>query len=199
MRERISAVVLAAGLSSRMGRSKMILPWGKTTVIGQVVSVLQEGQVGEIVVVTGGERQAVEAALSGQPVRSVYNPEFSNGKMLVSLKVGLADLSDQVEAALVVLGDQPAIQESVVQAMVERYWEQKPCLMVPSYQMHRGHPWLICRALWGEILSMDSETFTMRDFLIRHANEISYLDVDTATILQDLDTPQDYENQRPKE
>ena len=70
----VAAVVLAAGQSRRMGRPKLVLPWGDTTVIGRVVQALLEAGLNEIVVVTGGARRQVEAALAGLPVRPVFNP-----------------------------------------------------------------------------------------------------------------------------
>jgi molybdenum cofactor cytidylyltransferase len=63
--------------------------------------------------------------------------------------------------------------------------------------MRRGHPWLVDRALWPELLALQSP-YTLRDFLTAHAGEIRYLDVDTDSILQDLDTPEDYTQQKPK-
>ena len=86
----IGAVVLAAGRSQRMGRPKMILPWGETTVIGQVANVLLAVGVDDVLVVTGGAQNEVEGALTGMPVRTVFNPEFANGEMMHTLQVGLA-------------------------------------------------------------------------------------------------------------
>jgi molybdenum cofactor cytidylyltransferase len=64
--------------------------------------------------------------------------------------------------------------------------------------MRRGHPWLVARSLWHEILTLRPSE-SPRDFLTRHANEIHYVNVHTPTVLADLDTPEDYENSRPKE
>ena len=75
---RVGAVVLAAGRSRRMGRPKMILPWGETTVIGQVVNVLLAAGVDDLLVVTGGAREDVESALVDMPVRTIFNPDFAN-------------------------------------------------------------------------------------------------------------------------
>ena len=70
----VAAIVLAAGLSTRMGQPKMILPWGNTTVIGRVVQALIDGGLNQILVVTGGASQQVEEALHGMSVQTVYNP-----------------------------------------------------------------------------------------------------------------------------
>jgi molybdenum cofactor cytidylyltransferase len=190
----IAAVVLAAGLSRRMGRPKLVMPWGETTVIGRVVSVLLEGGVEPVVVVTGGAHEQVAAALAGRPVRTVFNPRYEQDSMLISLQTGLAELPETVEAALVVLGDQPQIELPVVQAVISEYHVHPAALIVPSYHMRRGHPWLVERRLWVELFALRPEA-TLRDFLAGHAGEIFYLPMDNGSILQDLDTFEDYDRE----
>jgi molybdenum cofactor cytidylyltransferase len=192
----IAAIVLAAGMSRRMGEPKMVLPWGQTTVIGQVVNVLALSGIDEIVVVTGGDRDLVEAALQGFPARLVFNPRYVEDEMAYSLKTGLFALSEKVQATLVALGDQPQIESKVVQAVLDFYHRSKATLVVPSYKMRRGHPWLIARSLWQEVDLLPSGR-TLRDLLNVHADRIQYLEVETSSILQDLDTPQDYQKEQP--
>jgi molybdenum cofactor cytidylyltransferase len=192
----IGAVVLAAGLSSRMGRPKMTLPWNGSTVIEKVAATLLLAGVDEVVVVTGGSHQLVENALKHIPVKLVFNPEYANGEMLTSLKIGLRQMTSRITAALVVLGDQPAIEDDVVRNVAALYRKEKHQLIVPSYKMRRGHPWLVGRELWHDILDL-SPPENLRDFMQRNAGHISYMNVDTPSVLQDLDTPQDYEAQQP--
>jgi molybdenum cofactor cytidylyltransferase len=193
----IAAIVLAAGMSRRMGEPKMVLPWGQTTVIGQVVNVLAQSGIDEIVVVTGGARDLVEAALQGFPARLVLNPRYIEDEMVYSLQAGLFALTEKVEATLVALGDQPQIESGVVQAVLDAYHLSKAALVVPSYKMRRGHPWLIARSLWPEVQNLLSGN-TLRDLLNAHTEQLHYLDVKTSSILQDLDTPQDYQREQPK-
>ncbi len=192
------AVVLAAGLSRRMGQPKLLLPWGEQTVIERVVSVLAGAGIGEIVVVTGGSHNLVQAALHTWSVRLAHNPDYHQGDMLRSLQTGLRAISQTCVAALVALGDQPQIEPSVVGSILGRANASEKALIVPSYQMRRGHPWLVRRALWQFLLEMDPETETARDFLQRHAEQIDYLNVDTPSVLADLDTPEDYQRQKPR-
>jgi molybdenum cofactor cytidylyltransferase len=193
---KITAVVLAAGHSRRMGAPKLALPWGETNVIGQVLGVLSQSGIQDIVVVTGGAYHEVQHALRGLPVRLVYNPDHEQGEMLASFKVGLAALGNDPDAALVVLGDQPQIQEQVVDKLLQAYVDTGAPLVIPSYQMRRGHPWLLDRSLWADALAIQEPT-TLRDFLRDHQDSIHYVVVDTDTILQDLDTPADYDAYRP--
>jgi molybdenum cofactor cytidylyltransferase len=192
----IAGVVLAAGLSRRMGMSKMSLPWGSTTVLGHVIETLFSSGLSDIIVVTGGYRDDVQRAVQGLPARIVHNAEYEGGEMLSSFQLGLTSLGEEVDAALLVLGDQPQIESWVVHGMVDLYREKKPYLILPSYQKRRGHPWLVDRKLWPVVMEL-APPFTLRDFLNQNASKITYLEVNTDTILQDLDTLDDYHRSHP--
>jgi len=180
-----------------MGQPKMLLPWGETTVIGQVVETLARAGVTEIVVVAGGERAEVEKALQGTPAQVVYNPEYRDGEMLHSFQVGLSNLLVRdISAALVVLGDQPQIEEKVARSVIEGQPADPYRIVVPSYRLRRGHPWLLPRAWWEAAMALKPPK-TLRDFLSEHEGMIDYLVVDTPTVLQDLDTPDDYRQSAP--
>ena len=192
----ISAIILAAGQSKRMGQPKMLLPWGNMTVIEQVITTFLSAGLKDILIVTGGAQEEVRKAVERYPVRQIHNPDYAAGEMLSSLQYGLNGMHEQAEAALIGLGDQPHVQEGTVRAICAAYQARKPGLIVPSFQMRRGHPWLVTRLFWGEILGLKPPE-TLRDFLNRHADAIQYVKLDTPTILADLDTPEDYRNSRP--
>lgn len=187
----ITAIVLAAGLSTRMGQVKPLLPWGKQTVIEHILSVLRDCSVEEILVITGHEREAVEQRLAGRPVQAVFNPHYASGEMLSSIQVGLRAASVEAEAALIVLGDQPALERSVVDHIIAAYRSGQKQIVAPSYQMRRGHPLLIGRNYWEEICAL-SEGQTLRDFLRRVGEAVHHVEVTTPGVLQDMDTPDDY-------
>lgn len=191
----ITAIILAAGESKRMGQPKMLMPWGKSTVLQTVISTFQTAGVDDILVVTGGSRREVEA-LIGKSVQTVFNEKYGQGEMLSSVQVGLAAKKMEARAALIGLGDQPQIQERSVQRILQEYNRTNAPLIVPSYQMHRGHPWLVAREFWDQILKMCPPE-SPRDFLNRHAHDIHYIELDTPSILQDLDTPEDYLKSQP--
>lgn len=193
----ISAVVLAAGMSRRMGEPKMTLRWSKTTVIGQVVNVLLSSGLQDIVVVTGGARQQVELALQDLPVRCQFNPSYREDEMIHSLQIGLPLLADEVQAAMIVLGDQPEIEVQVVKTIIKAFVETRAQLVVPSYQMRRGHPWLVARLLWPEIMKL-SPPATLRNLVNNYTEFIHYVEIDNGTILSDIDTPEDYKRQKPR-
>jgi len=197
----ISAIILAAGESKRMGQQKLLMRWGEKNVIQHVVSVFTEAGVDDILVVTGSHRSEVEASLSqlnkNYPVRNAFNENFSAGDMLSSIQCGLRDLIEKGStAALIALGDQPQVREGSVRRVCETFKETGSPLVVPSYQMRRGHPWLVARSLWGEILAMRAPQ-TPRDFLNSHAEQIKYVEVDDEGILADLDTLEQYQAHKP--
>jgi molybdenum cofactor cytidylyltransferase len=187
----IGAIILAAGQSRRMGQPKMLLPWGEATIIEHVITTFRNAGIENILVVTGGAREQVEEAIRKHSVQAIYNPDSASGEMLSSLQHGLAALPDRVGATLIGLGDQPQVQEGTVRLICQAYQEHKSQIVVPSFQMRRGHPWLVIRQLWNEILSMQPPQ-SPRDFLNNHAREIYYVNVNTPSILADLDTPEDY-------
>ena len=199
MGNKISAILLAAGLSSRMGQPKLLLPWGGTTVLGQVVSIFAESGIEEIVVVTGGAREQVERLVEKLaeifPVRTVYNPEYVHGEMLSSIQAGLTALDSRTSAALIGLGDQPQVREETVSHICATFTRTRAPLVIPSFQNRRGHPWLVERSLWPKILEFPLST-TPRRFLDTYASQVEYVTADQS-ILQDLDTPEDYARQRP--
>ncbi len=192
----ISAILLAAGQSKRMGQPKMLLPWEKLTVIEHVITIFLNAGIEDIVVITGGAHEQVERVTTCYPIRRIYNEDYANGEMLSSLQCGLRAMPDQVQAALIGLGDQPQVQEQSVRRICAAYQESQSSLVVPSFQMRRGHPWLVARPLWDELLQMKSPE-SPRDFLNRHANDIHYVEIDSPSILADLDTPDDYQKSRP--
>jgi molybdenum cofactor cytidylyltransferase len=190
----VSAIVPAAGLSSRMGGElpKPLLPWGASTVIGTVVGTLLAAGIGDLIVITGHRRAAVEAALAGQPVRCVHNPDYAGGEMLSSIQAGLAAADPASRGALLALADQPQMQGAVVQQVLRAFDASAgQALVIPSHAMRRGHPIVLPRGLWAEVLALPAGD-TLRTVVQRHAAAIRYVEVDTASVLADLDTPEQY-------
>ncbi|MFN2196871.1 MAG: NTP transferase domain-containing protein [Anaerolineales bacterium] len=192
----IAAIVLAAGMSRRMGRPKLILPWGSKTIIEHVVATLRQAGIGEIVVVLGSNHAQVANCLQDDQVRLVHNPDFASTDMLESFQAGLRSLGAEFSAALVCLGDQPQIEVEVVKRLVNEYNATRAGIVIPSYNNHRGHPWIVDRQYWPEVLTLPQGA-TLRLFLERHREAIDYVLVNTQSILQDLDTPADYAASKP--
>jgi molybdenum cofactor cytidylyltransferase len=195
----VGAIVLAAGLSSRMGDFKQLLPFGPKTVIEQIVSVLGQCALTEIIVVTGHRAGEVQAALAGSPtpVQTVFNPDYAAGDMLSSLQTGLNALAPQTAAALLCLGDQPAIQAGVVQQLLTCFAAEGPGqLYIPSFTRRAGHPLLIPSPFWPAILALPAGGQPgLRQVVQAETTPRRYVTVDTPSILRDMDTPEDYQRE----
>jgi len=120
----ISAIVLAAGNSLRMGRqNKLLLPYGNKTIIEQVVDQLLDSRVGEVVVVVGYEQNKIKAALAMRPVKLVFNSRYQTG-MTTSIQTGVAAASPRARGYLICLGDMPALTAEDYNAVMPRAGER---------------------------------------------------------------------------
>ncbi|MGQ0604612.1 MAG: nucleotidyltransferase family protein [Anaerolineales bacterium] len=196
---RVGAVVLAAGRSTRMGQSKQLLPWGNSTLLGEVVQRLRATGVHDIVVVTGAEREAVErvvseAALGDARVRCVFNPDYATSEMARSLQTGLRALKLHYHAAVVALADQPQIQPATVEAVLQRWRETLAPMVAPFRAGKRGHPMLFDRAQWPQLLALPADANPRA--VLQTAEGLEAVAIASDTILTDIDTPTDYAQAR---
>jgi molybdenum cofactor cytidylyltransferase len=194
--KRVVAAVLAAGLSQRMGRSKPLIPWGDTTILGQTLRNLKESLLHDIFVVTGHQAQQVERAATQEGIAAHYNPQYARGEMLSSLKAAVKMLPDNVAAVLVMLADQPLVAPEIIDQLLQAYWQGFGELIAPSYQGRRGNPVLIGRPYFEELLSLPPEA-APRELLRRHPGELHLVSVESDAVLLDLDRPEDVERWRP--
>lgn len=193
MDDNIGAIVLAAGQSTRMGVSKMLLPWKETTVIESVIQLAVSAQLSPIIAITGAFLVPIREQLKKFQglVEEVNNSLFAQQEMFYSLKLGLQHLQGRCDAAMIFLGDQPQIPQKVVSQIVDRFQGSQAGILLPSYRMRRGHPILIHERYFAEILSMP-DSGNLKDFLVKHSDSIDYLVVDTGEVLEDIDSPDDY-------
>lgn len=192
-------IVLAAGMSSRMGRQKLLLPWGATTVLGRVLETIAEamaGRTASAIVVTGSDEDAVRAEIAnhalGLPFRWVHNSDYRDGQMIGSLRVGLQSLSDSVNMALLVLGDQPQLSAHAATAVIDAAENSGALIVAPVHHGRRGHPWAIGRELWEELIRADKAC----DFLDTRQSDVKECAADES-VLKDLDTPDEYLREAP--
>jgi molybdenum cofactor cytidylyltransferase len=192
----ISAIILAAGESRRMGQPKMLLPWRGGTVLSTVIETVRDTGVSDILVVTGGARIGVEAVCARYSVRNLYNDSYASGGMLSSIQRGIGALNPGTRAALICLGDQPQVQKETVKKTIAAFTESGRPLVLPSFQNRRGHPLLVAQSLWPELMNLPLGQ-SPRDFLSVHEKDILYVPVNNDSILRDIDTPEEYEHERP--
>jgi molybdenum cofactor cytidylyltransferase len=189
----LAAIVLAAGLSSRMGKFKLLLSWlDDKPIIAHIISKLIDLPLSHIVVVTGNHAEEVQTALSDFDVTFAHNPDYVAGEILSSLKVGLHNMPDSIDAVLVVPGDLPRVSLSVFQAVMNAY--DSDSIIVPNYVGKNGHPVMFPRLFWKEILALAPDK-APRTVLKAHSDSVCKVAVDSDGILADIDTPDDYQRE----
>jgi len=192
VRRPVAALVLAAGKSSRMGQSKVLLPWGRETVLEAIIRQLYTARLEHIAVVTGHSANRVARIAERYGAQIVYNPDYESGEMLSSVQAGLRALDERFDGVLIVLGDQPQLQGYVIARVLEAYASGGKGIVIPSFEMRRGHPVLFGRRHWRGLLELPASG-APRDLVNANADDIAYVNVSTDSILQDIDTPEDYE------
>ncbi len=193
---RVTAVVLAAGISDRMGATKQLLPWGERTVLGQTLVNLQKSRIDNILAVVGHQAEAVETVARNHSVATIFNANYEAGEMLGSLQIAVKQLPSNISAVLVVLADQPMVSSEIVDLLLERYWQGNADLIAPVFEGRRGNPVLIGRRFFRELLDLDPG-LAPRHILQRHPDELALVETNSPVVLQDLDRPEDYERLRP--
>ncbi|MCS7259310.1 MAG: molybdenum cofactor cytidylyltransferase [Anaerolineae bacterium] len=191
MSVRVAAVVLAAGGAKRFGRLKQLLPWQGGTLLTQVVDTALASSARPVVVVVGAQAEDCRAALRGRPVQVVVNPEWAQGQS-TSVQAGLAALPPDIDAALFLLADQPAVQSSTLEQLIACYDATRAPLVWPEWNGRRGNPVLFDRRLFPELMALRGDVGA-RLVLQAHAAEAERVPVSDAGILLDIDTPNDYE------
>lgn len=187
----VGAIILAAGASTRMGRQKMLLPFAGSTVVAHVADQCARGGLDAVHVVVGYDAAEVSQALTGKPCLVIYNPDHETG-MLSSVRAGLASAALEWTAAFIVLGDQPLLYPGVIERLLDSATANPEKLIAPTFGGKRGHPLVLPRLFWPEVLTQYDEV-GLRGVLHAHEDRIVTVDMDTDVILKDMDWQQDYD------
>jgi molybdenum cofactor cytidylyltransferase len=191
----ISAIVLAAGESKRMGQTKQLLDWEGRTILQRVLENLSRSRVDEVTLVLGHEAERILQALDTRRVKVAINKNYKEG-MITSIRQGLASLNDQVEAFFIVLADQPAVGPEIFDRLISEFRRITPPknIVLPAFRGRRGHPALFSAKYQEEAFRIEGDV-GFRRVLQEHPEEILTVEMDTDSILQDIDTPDDYQKQ----
>jgi len=188
----IVAVILSAGESSRMGRPKALLPVDGETFIGRIVGALARTRVGKIIVVLGHDAERLKRRLEHLAVAFLVNADYMSGQ-LSSLQTAVRRLQSdrECDGMLVHLVDHPYISSTLVDTMIERFYESNKLIVVPRYRGTRGHPVIFSRALFAELLSAPPDQGA-KAVVNAHRDETLEIETDDAGIAVDIDTPELY-------
>ncbi|HEV8719051.1 MAG TPA: nucleotidyltransferase family protein [Candidatus Binatia bacterium] len=188
----IVGVVLSAGESSRMGQPKALLPIEGQTFLERIVSELRRTQLGKIIVVIGHQAEEISPKIAHLPVEILINPDYSLGQ-LSSLQTAVRHLQsdEHCDGMLVHLVDHPYIDGTLVDLMIQRFYESTKLIVVPRYQDKRGHPVLFSRKLFGELLDAPVDQGA-KAVVNSHGAETLEIETDERGITVDIDTPELY-------
>ena len=192
---RIYAVLLAAGESSRLYPQKLFLPWRKSTILEEAVDNLLAAQLSGTVVVLGKESGRAEDLLSSRSCRVVFNPDFRRG-MGSSLSRGAAFWRKEVKISpsdgiLVALADQPFISSRLINRVISSYRVSARGIVVPVFRGRRGHPVILAGKYLPELIGLNMDVgarFIIRD----HPDDTLEVEVNSEAIFCDIDSLEDY-------
>jgi molybdenum cofactor cytidylyltransferase len=189
--EKIAAVLLAAGRSSRMGAFKPLLPFGGVSVAEACVRALLGGGADEVVVVVGHRGEEVRAALAREGrVRFALNEE-AGSEMGVSVARGVEAVAEDAAAILVALVDYPAVPPGAIRSLIEARARTGARLLIPEWRGRGGHPVLLDASLREEILSV-APARGLRALFDARRPEVLRLPANTPFVTRDVDTWEDY-------
>ena len=190
---RVSAIVLAAGESRRMGDvNKLTLSVDGVPLLRRTVTRLLDSELQQIVVVTGHERATARTLLADLPVSLAHNAKYAEGRT-TSLYCGMRALSEPCAGVMVCLSDQPLLEVGDVNRLVHAFLERRPVLaLVPGYRDRRGNPRVLSDRLREAILAAGGE-LDCRRLIAENPAQVVTLEMDNDHVLFDLDTPEDYQ------
>jgi len=185
------AVILAAGESSRMGKPKLLLPFGRISMIETVIERVAASRIDGVLVVLGAEKDKITDLIKRYAVSTVFNAAYRSG-MLSSVQAGFLALPEDTQAVLIVLGDQPAVSPVVIDLLIESYVNTDKSIILPVHRGKRGHPVLIDIKYREKIAGLDPAV-GLRAIMHDYSEDIFLVNVDDPAIHQDIDYPIDYE------
>ena len=192
----ISALVLAAGMSTRMGCAKLLMKLAGKPLLQHVIDNLEKSSVDKITVILGEEAGNVLKEVNFGNASIFINKHYNDG-MSSSLKAGVQILGRDCNAFLVVLADQPFVESSIIDSIIDKYWETRGLLVVPAFEGVRGNPVLLDFSLKKEVLDVSGDEGARR-VIQRHQIDVIEVEVNDPSVLMDIDTPTDYEEAKKK-
>ena len=193
----ISAVILAAGESRRMGKqNKLLLPIGGEALLVKLVTSVCASDVGQVLVVIGHEAEKIRRELNEFPLNFVYNPNFSEG-MTTSIKYGVKVVSHECDGLLICLGDMPFINTSEINKLIHAYVKNRikgeGLIVVPVFKRQRGNPVLFSIEFRNDILEHKKES-GCKEVIMKNSDSVIEIEMDTENMILDVDTMEDYQS-----
>lgn len=192
--KKIAGIVLAAGSGSRMGKTKQLLPFGDTTLLGRVIFQALASQLESVTVVLGHDAEKIRRHIAGQfdlsRINIIVNKNFRYGQS-TSLIAGITHLPSGIDGAMFLLGDLPLITPEIINHLIAAFQNSGALIAIPFYEKKRGNPVIISRVLFPQLNTLTADTGA-RVLFEKHKPDILKVPVNDAAIVTDIDTPDDY-------
>jgi molybdenum cofactor cytidylyltransferase len=186
----ISAILLAAGESNRMGQPKQLMPFGQITIVERTIDNLLNSAVSETIVVLGYKDEEIRKTIAGKPIKIAMNPDYQQG-MSTSIIAGLKQVDKRARAVLIALSDQPFVDSQTINSLVEAFIANKRGIIIPVYQGRRGNPVIFAIKYKGELLNLKGDVGG-REIITLHPDDVLEVAVNCEGVLLDIDTMENY-------
>jgi molybdenum cofactor cytidylyltransferase len=191
---RVSAILLAAGESKRMGVDKLLLPWEEKTILMHCVHTLLRSKAKEVIVVLSDRTKGMESQLKGRRVKVVMNPHYRRG-MSTSIQKGIRATDFNSQGILIALGDMPFLLTRTVNALIRAFAQEKGEIIVPSFQGKQGHPVIFHKRFKKELLQLKGDVGG-RSIIERHPEVVRLVFIKSTGVIKDIDTWKDFKKQK---
>ncbi len=187
MRSNVSAILLAAGLSQRMGTPKQLLPIQGRPAVARCLESLRDSHVADVVIVVNPEGGDIVEAAKEFHARVAVN-EIAGSDMAASVRAGMVCIDSMSTGVLICLCDHPLVRPDTIGSMISEHSRKPDAIIIPRYRGRKGHPTLFPRFILEDL----GKLATLRDVIGRHVTNLSLLEVDDEGVILDMDTPEDY-------
>ena len=182
----ISAILLAAGQSKRMGETKQLMRVGHSTIVEQSIDNLLNSKADEVIVVLGYKAEEVQNTIGARPIKSTINHHYRDG-MSTSIKAGLNLVDSRADAVMLALGDQPFIDSQTINQLIDTFHDHDKGIVIPVYQGKHGHPVIFTIKHKDELLKLKGD-IGGREIIDRYPGDVLEVAVSCEGVCIDIDT-----------
>ena len=186
----IAGMVLGAGRSTRFGSPKQLLPFGDTTLLGQVVRNANASALDRVVVVLGRASEELRATVDFGRAEVVENTAYGTG-CASSLLAGLDAAGEDCGSIALLLGDQPGVRPEFIDYSIATWDRERPWAAVTSYLGNLGHPFFFAREAFADLRSLHGDKAVWK-LIEAHPERVLRIEIQ-APLPPDVDNPEDYE------
>jgi molybdenum cofactor cytidylyltransferase len=187
---KVSAILLGAGESKRMGLNKLSLPWGGKTIFEHCLNTFLRSKVKEIIVVLGGKTKGMRGPLRRWKAKLVVNPHYKMG-ISTSIRRGIQAIDPECQGILIALGDQPFLKTRTINALIQAFVQGEKGIVVPSFRGRKGNPVIFHKRYQEDLLKLEGDVGG-RSIIERHPEDVWVVHVKSEGVVKDIDTWKDY-------